>query len=96
MVIWRSHVENFSDLSEYDAAHLSQMHHVTERVLLEATGADRAILMKLGITTPHLHLHIYPVSRELDRAAVFAIIDGKTRVARDEAFIEKVRAQLQA
>jgi len=37
MVIWRSHVENFSDLSEYDAAHLSRMHHVTERVLLEVT-----------------------------------------------------------
>ena len=94
MVIWKSHVENVSDLSEYDAAHLSQMHHRAERALLAATGADRAILMKLGIATPHLHLHIYPVQRDLDRAAVFAIIDGKTRVERDESFVENVRAQL--
>src|ERR1043165_5759929 len=87
MVVWRSHVENVSDLSEQDAAHLSQMHHRAERALLAATGAERAILMKLGIATPHLHLHIYPVVASLDRAAVFAIIDGKTRVERDESFI---------
>jgi len=72
------------------------MHHVTERVLLEVTGSDRAILMKLGIATPHLHLHIYPVSASLDRRAVFDIIEAKTRVTRDEAFIENVRAQLRA
>jgi len=92
MVVWKSHVENVSDLSEQDAAHLSQMHHTAERALLEATGAQRAILMKLGIATPHLHLHIYPVRASLDRAAVFAIIDGKTRVARDEEFVEHIRA----
>jgi len=91
MVIWKSHVENFSDLSEYDASHLSQMHHTAERALLDATGADRAVLMKLGIATPHLHLHIYPVSTSLDRAAVFAIIDGRTRVDRDERFTARVR-----
>lgn len=70
------------------------MHHRAERALLEATGAERAILMKLGIATPHLHLHIYPVRASLDRAAVFAIIDAKTRVPRDESFIAKVRAHL--
>lgn len=94
MVIWKSHVENVSDLSENDAAHLSQMHHRTERALLDATGEDRAVLMKLGIATPHLHLHIYPVSASLDRAEVFAIIDGETRVARDEAFIRELRTRL--
>jgi len=52
--------------------------------------------MKLGIATPHLHLHIYPVSASLDRRAVFDIINAKTRVPRDEAFIENVRAQLRA
>ena len=94
MVIWKSHVENFSDLSEEDAAHLSQMHHTAERALLDATGAERAVLLKLGIATPHLHLHIYPVSAALDRAAVFAILDARTRVPRDERFIERVRALL--
>ena len=94
MVVWKSHVENFSDLNDEDASHFSQMHHAAERALLAATGAERAILMKLGIATPHLHLHIYPVSASLDRAAVFAIIDGKTRVARDEIFVETVRRSL--
>ena len=96
MIVWKSHVENFSDLSEDDALHLSQMHHAAERVLLEATGVERAVLMKLGIATPHLHLHIYPVSASVDRAAVFAIINARTRVGRDEAFIARVRAALAA
>src|SRR5436853_4096368 len=96
MVVWKSHVENVSDLSEDDAAHLSRMHHAAERALLAATGAERAILMKLGIATPHLHLHIYPVSASLDRAAAFGIIDGKARAERDDSFIARVRAALAA
>ena len=94
MVIWKAHVENYSDLSEDDAAQLSRLHHAAEKTLLAATGADRAVLMKLGIMTPHLHLHIYPVSAELDRTAVMAIIAAETREARDEEFIREVRAAL--
>lgn len=96
MVIWKTHVENYSDLSEDDAAQLSRLHHAAEKTLLAATGADRAVLLKLGIMTPHLHLHIYPVSAELDRAAVMAIIDAETREPRDEGFIEMVRSKLGA
>ena len=94
MVVWKTHVENVSDLSLEDAAHLSQVHHAAEKALLAATGTDRAVLLKLGIATPHLHLHIYPVSAALDRAAVMAIIDARTRVTRDEAFVEHVRSLL--
>src|SRR5438067_1656708 len=94
MVIWRSHVENYSDLSKDDAAHLSQLHHIAEKTLLAAAGADRAVLLKLGIATPHLHLHIYPVSAALDRAAVMAILDARVRVPRDEAFVREVRAAI--
>lgn len=84
MVVWRQHVENVSDLPVEDAAHLSRVYHAAEKSLLEATGADRAIILKLGIRTPHLHLHIYPVSASLDRAAVMAIIEGRTREEREE------------
>jgi diadenosine tetraphosphate (Ap4A) HIT family hydrolase len=94
MVVWKTHVENVSDLSVEDAAHLSQVHHATEKALLAATGADRAVLLKLGIATPHLHLHIYPVSAALSRAAVMAIMDARTRVPRDEALVRHVRAFL--
>jgi histidine triad (HIT) family protein len=94
MVIWKNHVENVSDLSLEDAAHLSQMHHRAEKALLSATGADRAVLLKLGIATPHLHLHIYPVGAALDRAAVMAILDGKTRFERDTKLVAALRASL--
>lgn len=94
MVVWKTHVENVSDLVPEDAAHFTRVHRRAERALLNATGAERAILMKLGIATPHLHLHIYPVSAALDRAAVMRIINGEVREARDEGFVGAVRRML--
>jgi histidine triad (HIT) family protein len=76
MLVWKRHVENVSDLGPDDAAHLMASLSRTEHAILEATGAGRAILMKLGIQVPHLHLHIYPVPIHLDRQAVMSIIDG--------------------
>ena len=92
MVIARQHVENLSDLD--DLAAFMSVYERAERALLEATGCERAIVMKLGIMTPHLHLHIYPVAATATRAEVMAAIDGKTRVPRDETLIERVRAML--
>ncbi len=94
MVVWKVHVENFSDLTPEDAAHFARVHRKAERALLGVTGADRAILMKLGIATPHLHLHIYPVSAALDRDAVMRIINAETRENRDESFVEALRKHL--
>jgi len=65
-----------------------------ERVLLRLTGAERAVILKLGIVTPHLHLHIYPVRATLDRAAVMNIVDGRVHVERDASFVRDVRAAL--
>ena len=90
MVVWRQHVENVSDLSPHDAAHLSRVYHAAEKSLLEATGAERAVILKLGIQTPHLHIHIYPVSASLDRAAVMAVIDGRVREEREAGFGKRV------
>ena len=92
MVIAKQHVENLSELD--DGEHFMSMYRKAERVLLRLTGAERAVIVKLGIATPHLHLHIYPVRASLDRAAVMAIIDGKVREPRDEAFVAAVRAAL--
>ena len=88
MVIARQHVENLSDLDDPEAFMAVYRH--TERALLEATGCQRAIVIKLGILTPHLHLHIYPVSATATRAEVMAAIDGKTRVPRDAELVERV------
>jgi diadenosine tetraphosphate (Ap4A) HIT family hydrolase len=81
MVVARRHVENLSDLASAEAERFARVWHQAERVLLEVTGADRAIALKLGILTPHLHVHLYPVRASLDRAAVWDIIEAKTRDA---------------
>ena len=94
MLVWKQHVENVADLAVDDVAHLALTHHRVERALLAATGADRAVIVKLGIATPHLHVHIYPVAATLDRAAVMAIIDARVREPRDEAFVAELRARL--
>ncbi|HEY2093116.1 MAG TPA: HIT family protein [Thermoanaerobaculia bacterium] len=91
MVVWKLHVENLSDLTPDDGAHFARVLRHAEKTLVEATKADRAILMKLGIATPHLHVHIYPVSATLDRAAVMRIINAEVREPRDQAFIEAAR-----
>jgi diadenosine tetraphosphate (Ap4A) HIT family hydrolase len=94
MVIARRHVENASGLDEAEWLHLARVWQRTERVLLELTGAERAIVMKLGIQTPHLHLHIYPVAAAASRAEVFDAIDAKTSVPRDDRFVEACRRAL--
>jgi diadenosine tetraphosphate (Ap4A) HIT family hydrolase len=94
MIVSRQHVENASDLDEEELVHLTRVWHRAERALLEATGAERAIILKLGILTPHLHIHIYPVGSAATRDEVFAAIDGKVRTERDERFVEKVKRAL--
>src|SRR5437588_984118 len=94
MIVWKAHIENVADLTAGEYAHFAAAHHRAERALLAATGADRAILMKLGIATPHLHLHIYPVAATLDRAAVIRIIDARVREPRDEALVAHLRSLL--
>jgi diadenosine tetraphosphate (Ap4A) HIT family hydrolase len=98
MIVWKKHVENVADLTADEYAHFASVHHRVEKALLDVTHADRAILLKLGIVTPHLHLHIYPVSASLDRAQVMEMIDGKTvdpmSDEQRKAFIEELRQRL--
>lgn len=96
MIVWKRHVENFSDLDESERQHFATIHARVERALLAATGTDRAILLKLGIQTPHLHLHVYPVGSTASREAVMAAIDGKTRVPREETLVSEIRRRLTA
>jgi diadenosine tetraphosphate (Ap4A) HIT family hydrolase len=98
MVVWKAHVENIAQLSENEAGHFARIYRSAERVLLEVTGADRAIMLKLGIITPHLHVHIYPLSAALDRARVMDIIEGRVREEVSDSdraeFVRAVRARL--
>ncbi len=81
VVVAKRHVENASALPEEEWLRFARTFRRVERAVLDETGADRAILMKLGLAVPHLHVHIYPVSREMTREQVFAVIGGKTKHA---------------
>lgn len=98
MVVWKEHVENMADLAVDEFMHFALVFHRAEAALLAATRADRAIVLKLGIATPHLHVHIYPVSAALDRPAVMEIIEARVRDpsgARERAiFVEDLRERL--
>ena len=96
MVVSKQHIENPSDLEDEEWTHVARVWHRAERVLRDLTKSERVIAMKLGIQTPHLHIHLYPVSARATRAQVFAAIDGKTRVERDPGFIEQLRELLTA
>ena len=94
MLVARRHVENVSDLSDSEAQQLVRVQKVAERALLDVTNTDRAILLKLGIQTPHLHLHIYPVSRSMTRAQVQDAIDAKVSEEREPDFAKKVKDRI--
>jgi diadenosine tetraphosphate (Ap4A) HIT family hydrolase len=96
MVVAKRHAENASSLDEEEWLQLARTFRKAERVILEATGKERAIVMKLGIHTPHLHLHLYPMSASANRDEVFAAIDGQRSEPRDEAFVAECRSRLTA
>lgn len=94
MLVIKRHVENFSDLTDSEAQQFARVEKVCERALLDVTGTDRAILMKLGIATPHLHIHIYPVSSRATRAEVQRIIDAEVAETREPEFAKSVRERI--
>lgn len=94
MVVAKRHEENASDLGEDEWLHVARVFRRAEAILLELTNTDRAIVMKLGIQTPHLHLHIYPVSNAATREDVFAAIDGKRGERHDPGFVSELRRRL--
>lgn len=96
MVVAKQHAENASALDEEHWLHLARVFREAERVLLDLTQTQRAIVLKLGIQTPHLHLHIYPVAGTATREEVFEAIDGKRTETRDDEFVRLCRSRLTA
>jgi len=94
MVVAKQHAENASALDEDSWLQLARVFREAERVLLALTNTQRAIVLKLGIQTPHLHLHICPMAETATRAEVFEAIDGKRRETRDDEFVRECRSRL--
>lgn len=94
IVVAKRHVENVSSLTAEEARAFFDIYREAETILLEATHADRAIVMKLGLAVPHLHVHVYPVSRELNRGEVFGILENRQQNVepRDrQRFVDELR-----
>ena len=94
MLIWKRHVENVGDLDDDERPHFVTIQARAERALLTETGRERAILLKLGIQTPHLHIHIYPMSAGASRDDVMAAFTGVHEERREGDFIERLRRSL--
>ena len=98
MIVARRHVENVSDLDDEEARAFLTLHRTLERALLEQLHVERVVLLKLGLAVPHLHLHLYPVSRNMTRAEIFAAINlergEKMTDAERQAFAGRLRAAL--
>jgi histidine triad (HIT) family protein len=84
MVVARQHIENASELDPVDAVYFWEVYARAERAVLAAANAQRAVMLKLGIQVPHLHVHIYPFPATADRATVFAAFEGKSRAELSE------------
>ncbi len=89
----RAHVENISDLSVEDARLFFDLYRVAEQALIDLFGADKVLAVKLGLAVPHLHIHLYPVSRDISRAEVDAML---ARTVRVEVSTEEVAGWLEA
>lgn len=100
MVVARRHVENISDLDESEAKDFLSLWREAERAVLSVTGNQKSINLKLGLMTPHLHVHIYPFGSDATRDVVFSAFDGKRSSERSEAerseLCEKISEALQA
>jgi len=94
MIVAKRHVENASELAEQEWLRVASVWHRAEKAILEVTQAQRAMILKLGIVTAHLHVHVYPVAATASRDEVFAAFDGKKSESRDASFVTNLRALL--
>ena len=78
MIVAKRHVENVGGLDEGEWLHLARVWHRTEREL----NAERVMVMKLGLQTPHLHIHLFPFDATATREEVFAAFEGRLTLPR--------------
>ena len=73
MIVAKRHVENVSDLDESEWLEVARTWHRAER----AIDADRVIVFKLGVQTPHLHIHLHPFPKTSTREEIFLTLAGR-------------------
>lgn len=79
LVAWKKHIENCSDLDKKEFAEFSENVRKTEKILLDELQVDKAIILKSGGLYPHLHFHIYPISKETSWDSIKDMFDKKVK-----------------
>lgn len=83
LVVWKSHVQNLSDLSPSEAIEFTRVLYETEEKLLQALQLPRSVMLKSGFLESHFHFHIYPVTAEMEWEQVLEVINKKVRMGDD-------------
>lgn len=78
MIVAKRHVQNASELSEEEWLHFAGVWHRVEK----AMNAERVMVMKLGLQTPHLHVHLFPFDGDVTREEVLAAFAGNLTLPR--------------
>ena len=78
MIVSRRHVQNVSALPEDEWLHFARVWHRVEK----AMHAERVLVMKLGLQTPHLHVHLFPFDGPVTREEAFRAFEGRLTLPR--------------
>lgn len=95
VVVSTVHVENSAELSRPAFDGFFALFRAAETALLRDLGADRVIVMKLGLAVPHLHHHLYPFSSSASRDDVMRAINMQVRHEPDSAMKQQIRERLE-
>ncbi|HUR82096.1 MAG TPA: HIT domain-containing protein [Thermoanaerobaculia bacterium] len=87
MIVARRHVENVSDLEESEWMEVARTWHRAERSMRQVAGDpstalgmtrdERVIVLKLGVATPHLHIHLHPFDKTATREEIFLTLASR-------------------
>lgn len=92
LVIPRVEVDQWSDLPEETAAHLTKISHKIANALKTIFPCKRVGLMIAGLEVPHTHIHLVPMDSMEDLSFAFAKnADGEAL----KKTAEKIRVALQ-
>ncbi len=88
LVVPREEIDQWTDLSATDAAHLTKVAHAIGNAQKSVLNPKRIGLMIAGFEVPHVHLHVVPINSmaNLD----FALADGEPNPDK----LDQVRDQL--
>ena len=66
LVVPRDEVDQWTDLSSRQAAHLTEVAHAVGNVQKRLLGPSRIGLMIAGFEVPHVHVHVVPMNSMAD------------------------------